>query len=152
MYTGILHFHSLNKWVVLILAILSLSNALMGWLGKKPYTGTSNKLSLYFMISMHVQFLLGLALFFFLSPIIQAALSNMGAAMKEAPMRYWAVEHSFAGIFAIVMVTLGRVLAKKKSTDMAKHKTTVIFYLITLIFIAVNILFPLKFGRNLLPF
>ena len=152
MYTGLLHLHSLNKWLVLILGLLSITNAIIGWLGKKPYTGTSNKLSLFFMISMHVQLILGLVLFFFLSPIIQTAFADMGAAMKDAALRYWSVEHSFAGIIAIITVTLGRVLAKKKTTDLAKHKTTAIYYLITLLLIAVNILFPLKFGKALLPF
>ena len=151
MYTGFSHIHSINKWIILILGVLAIANALSGWLKDKPYTATSNKLSLFFMVSMHVQLLLGVVLYF-ISPTVTGSLQDMGLAMKDSYLRYWTVEHLFVGILAIVFVTLGRVLAKKKATDLAKHKTTAIYYILTLVFVAVNVLLPLWKGKHLFPF
>ena len=80
MYTGLLHLHSLLRYVVLLLIVLAIISAFAGWLGKKSYTNGDAKLTLFTMISVHVQFLIGFVLYF-MSPLVR--LSDIGAAMKE---------------------------------------------------------------------
>lgn len=126
MYTGLLHFHSMMRWIFLVLAIVTLFQALNGWLGKKEFSKLTDKLSLFTFISAHIQLLLGLVLFF-VSPIVEAGLENMGAAMKDAALRMWTVEHPTVMIIGIVLVSLARIKAKKLEDAIAKHKTLAIY-------------------------
>jgi hypothetical protein len=130
MYTGLHHSHFYLRYVVLALLIVVIIMSLMGWLGKKPYTGTNNKLSLSLLIATHVQFLLGLLLYF-VSPFVQFNSSTM----KDATTRYWTVEHISMMIIAVALITAARSTAKKMAVDEAKHKRLFIFNTIALLII-----------------
>jgi uncharacterized membrane protein len=130
MYSGLLHSHSYLRYAVLILLIVVIAVSLMGWLGKKPYTNTNNKLSLFLLIATHLQFLLGLFLYF-VSPFVQFN----STTMKDTTSRYWAVEHASMMIIAVVLITVARSTAKKMTSDESKHKRLFIFNSIALIII-----------------
>lgn len=134
MYTGLLHTHSLLRYVVLILLIVVIIQSLMGWLSRKPYGALDNRLGLFLFISTHTQLLVGLILFF-VSPFVQFS----GAAMKDPSTRYWLVEHNTAMLIAIVLITLARTTSKKMQDSNAKHKRMFIFNAIALAIILVTI-------------
>lgn len=138
MYTGLVHAHSGFRYLVLLLVAVAVIKATVGFFGKKEFTGVDNKLALWALIITHVQFLLGIVLYF-ISPIVKTALSDMGAAMKDATLRFWAVEHVTIMVLAVVAITLGRVLSKKASSDSAKHLRILVFYLVGLILLMVGI-------------
>ena len=130
MYTGLLHSHSYLRYAVLILLVIVIVTSLMGWMNKKSYTATDNKLSLFLFISTHIQLLLGLILYF-VSPFVQFNSSTM----KEATTRYWSVEHIFMMLIAVVLITVARSTAKKMTNDTAKHKRMFIFNTLALVII-----------------
>ena len=132
MYPGLLHSHSYLRYAVLALLILVIVTSLMGWLGKKPYTNTNNKLSLFLLIATHLQFLVGLILYF-VSPFVQFNSS----AMKDS--RYWTVEHVSMMIIAVALITAARSTAKKMTLDEPKHKRLFIFNSIALLIILASI-------------
>jgi len=68
---------------------------------------------LFFMITLDLQLLLGLVLYFVLSPFTTQALNDFGAAMRNAPLRFFAVEHVTLMLAAVILVHVGRVLARK---------------------------------------
>ncbi len=144
MYKILLEAHSGLRFIVLALLVGALINALAGWLGNKPYTGTSRRIALFAFISSHTQLLIGLLLYF-VSPNVQ--LSNMGATMKNETLRYWSVEHLTMMLFAIALITIGYRKAKKLLNDAAKHRKIAIFYGLALLVIIVTILMS---GRPLL--
>lgn len=149
MYIGLLHMHAFLRWIVLILLIVVIVKALSGWLGKKEFTKADDKLSLWAMIVLHIQLLIGLGLYF-ISPYVRFDLGM--EVMKNAESRYWTVEHISMMIVGIAIVTVGRVLAKKKTEAVSKYKTTFIFYLIGLIVILSRIPFPFtNVSRDLFP-
>ena len=84
MYTGMLHLHNLLRYAVVILLVIAVIKGFLGWFGKKEYTKTDNKISLFLLISAHTQLLIGLILYF-ISPIVQTGLSDFGAAMRCSP-------------------------------------------------------------------
>ena len=129
--------HSWTRWLVLILAIIVIFKAVSGWLGKKPFEKQDNILGASFVGSMHLQLLLGLLLYFVFSPMGLNAISTlgMGAVMKNAEMRYWAVEHISVMILAAVLAQVGRSLSKKAATDLEKHKKSAIFYGVALVLV-----------------
>ncbi len=132
MYTGFLHLHDTLRWLLLIVIAITVVKYLIGWLGKKPWTKIDNVLGIVFTSLMDLQLLTGLVLYFFLSPVTKLALSDFGAAMKDAGLRFYAVEHISMMVIAVVLVHVGRAKSKKAKTDLSKFKTASIFFLIAL--------------------
>ena len=132
MYATLLLIHSVLRWVLLILVIIALVRSIPGWSRNRLYQPIDNKLSLFALILAHTQALTGIVLYI-VSPIVQAGLRDMGAAMKQAEIRFWVVEHIAGMIVAVALLTIGRVASKKKSSDRAKHKTIVVYFVLALI-------------------
>ena len=153
MYSIVLYVHSLLRWVVLVLAVVAIARAARGVSGSgRPFSRADDKVGLSFMIALDVQLLIGLALYFALSPITTAALSGFGAAMKDRTLRFWAVEHAFAMILGIVLVHIGRVAVRRAKDAPAKHKKALVFYALGTLCIVAGIPWPfLPYGRGLLP-
>jgi hypothetical protein len=135
MYTGFLHLHDTLRWLILLSLVATLVKYLAGWLGRKRWEKMDNILGLVFTSLMDLQLLTGLALYFFLSPITQLALSNFGGAMKDADLRFYAVEHFSMMLIAVILVHIGRAKSKKARNDASKFKITFIFFLIALLVI-----------------
>ncbi|MDT3403539.1 cytochrome B [Mucilaginibacter terrae] len=133
-YQIIKYLHSGLRFVVLILIVLAILQALAGWLGNKTYSQGNRKLNMFAMISAHTQFLFGLILYF-VSPFVQFG-SN---TMKEATTRYWTVEHIAMMLFAIVLITIGHSKSKKAVVPQLKHRAIAIFYILAVLIIVVAI-------------
>ena len=126
--------HSGFRYVVFVLALVAIIQSLLGWLGKKPYTEINRKINLFTLISAHTQLLIGIVLYF-LSLSGHYAVQFNSETMKNPTLRYFAVEHWFGMIIAIVLITIGHSKAKKTETSEAKHKTIAIFYIIAFLVI-----------------
>jgi len=135
MYEGILVLHNTLRWLLLISLVITLARYLTGWLGNLPWKKLDNVLGIVFTSLMDLQLLLGLVLYFFLSPVMKAAFSDFGAAMKDAALRFYAVEHFSMMLIAVVLVHIGRAKSKKAKTDRKKFMTASIFFLIALVLI-----------------
>jgi hypothetical protein len=133
MYPGFLHLHDTLRWLLLVSLVITLIKYLVGWFGNQPWKKVDNILGIVFTSLMDVQLLTGLVLYFFLSPITKMALSDFGAAMKNADLRFYAVEHLSMMLIAVVLVHIGRAKSKKAATDTSKFKLATIFYLIALV-------------------
>ncbi len=133
MYTGFLHLHDTLRWLVLLSIVVTLIKYLTGWLGNQPWKKLDNILGIVFTSLMDLQLLIGLVLYFFLSPVTKIALSDFGAAMKDANLRFYAVEHLSMMLIAVVLVHIGRAKSKKAKTDLGKFKIASIFFLIALV-------------------
>lgn len=141
MYTGLLHTHSLVRWIMLALLILSVFKAYNGWKSKRSFTASDKKLTLFTLIFSHLQLLIGFVLYM-VSPIVQSAILDMGAAMKDKMLRFWAVEHISVMIISILIITIGNALSKKASSDTEKFKKIFIFFGIGLVLILISIPWP----------
>ncbi len=128
MEQGLLHAHSWLRWIILLLVFGAIVTSLTGWLGNKPYTQRNKRLALFLTISADIQLLIGLVMYFFTSQITKMARADFGAAMGDSNLRFWAVEHFLMMIIAIALFHIGKVKAAKASTDVQKHKKSVIFY------------------------
>jgi hypothetical protein len=142
LYAIFLPLHSILRWVVVITALLAVGRALMGWLGKRPWTGLDRKAGLWFTIAMDSQVLVGLILYFFLSPLTTLAMRNFGGAMSDATLRYFAVEHLTMMIIAVVLVHIGSARSKKAGSDNAKHRNAAIWFGLALLVMLAAIPWP----------
>ena len=151
MDAGLLHLHNLLRWVVLLFLIIVLLKSASGMNGNKPFTASDRKTALFLMISVDIQLLIGLALYFMKG--WNKVLASGGEAMKNAAMRFWSVEHIMGMIIAIILVHIGYSAAKKPIADAAKFKKVFWFNLIALIIILVTIPWPFRalVGRPWFP-
>lgn len=113
MYTATLFIHSWLRYVVLLLGLALIAGAVSG-LRRGSWSSGLERLHVTFMAVLDVQLIIGLGLYFFLSPITQAALANMGAAMKDAHLRWFGVEHIGTMLVAVVVAHLGRIRSKRQ--------------------------------------
>ena len=135
MYTGLLHTHSILRYLILIALLVVIIKAIVGLTNKQPFTRLDNKLSLYLFIFTHTQLLVGLILYF-VSPFVKLG----SETMSEKVTRYWTVEHIFGMLVAVVLITLARTTSKRMTDDGAKHKRMFIFNFVALVVI-VTIIF-----------
>ena len=138
MYPILDRAHSGLRWVVLLLLVAAITTAFQSW--KSGRKGQS-KLPLYAMISVHVQLLLGLALYF-LSPYVRFE----SGVMKDTLLRFYTVEHITMMLLAIGLITIGYSRAKRSKDEAAKGKTTFLFYLVGLLLILAAIPWPFREG------
>jgi hypothetical protein len=133
MENGLLHLHSLLRWVILGLLLLSLFQAL----GRHKAV---TKTSLLLLIASHITLLIGLYQYFTGAFGFKLFLNNgVAAVMKDSAMRFWAVEHIFGMILAIVLITIARGKAKS-----SKYAALTWLYLIALVVIVASVPWPIR--------
>jgi hypothetical protein len=119
MYETLLLLHSWIRWIALI-AIVGATLAAVR--GKVEGTGSLvDRWGLAAVSALDLQMLLGLILYLAVSPNMKEILAHFGEAMKNPQLRFWAVEHITAMFVALILVHVGRVLARKAKTPAAKR-------------------------------
>jgi hypothetical protein len=139
----IIKLHSFLRWALLLLMVVSIVKAAMSLSGKNPYTPSDRKRTLFTMIAAHLQLVIGIILYM-TSGVVQAGRSNMAAAMKDASLRFWTVEHITMMIMAIVFITIGNIRSKKMDTDAGKYKQILIWFGLALLVIIAAMPWPFR--------
>lgn len=151
LYAITLFLHAWLRWIILGLCSVQLIRSLQGMQQDRALGPLDKRLGLGLLISVDVQLLLGLLLFGWLSPVTDAAFADMRAAMKYAPLRFFVAEHTFGMVLFVIGIHLTRILAKKKPTARAAHRTTAIGLGIALLIALLSIPWPSRpYGRPLL--
>lgn len=144
MYTILLDLHSILRWVIIVLALMAIvGNAN----SRKPFTTSNGKVGLFLMISAHTTLVIGLYLYFF-GPWGLATIRNLGfgEVMKDPVSRFYAIEHIFGMLVAIVLITVARRAAKKNIPDASKHRRVFWLVLIALVIILATVPWPFRAG------
>lgn len=142
-YTLLLHLHSIGRWIVLLLLLFAIFNSMVA--GNRPWIRTDARTGTILVIFADLMFLLGLVLWFFGSrgyKLIETF--GMSGVMKDPSNRFFAVEHIAMMLIAIILLHIGKAQARKPIGDRAKHRRTLIFYLLALIIILVSIPWPFR--------
>lgn len=138
MYNGLLHAHSGLRWIALILLVVAIVNAFISK-GKGIYLKKDKMISLFAMVMLHTQLLIGFVLYF-LSPKVNFS----EGWMKNPLFRFYGMEHLLLMLIAIVLVTIGRKKAEKASVASQKHTKIMVWYTIGLILILASIPWPFR--------
>lgn len=139
LYSIIDHAHSGLRYVVLALLLAAIVQALGKRRSGEVYPA-KNKLGLYAFMATHIQLLLGLILYLWLSPKV---IFESGT-MKDAVLRFYTVEHMSLMLVAIALITVGYIRAKKQAGINKGWKTIAMFYGIGLIIIIAMIPWPFR--------
>jgi NADH:ubiquinone oxidoreductase subunit 2 (subunit N) len=128
--------HSGLRWVVLGLLVYAIFNALR----KKDFYAKSDRmLNMFAMVSLHIQLVIGLILYF-----TSEKVKFVDGWMGDSIRRFYGMEHILLMVIAIVLVTIGHAKAKRATESAKKHKTILIFYAIGLILIIASIPWPFR--------
>ena len=139
MYLTVLLLHSWLRW----LALVGGAGAAVSALGRgSEALRRTERWGLIFMIALDVQLLVGLLLYGMLSPFTAEAMRDFGAAMRNPVLRFWAVEHITMMLAAVILVHVGRVLARKTTNVDLKRKRLLICFPLALLLVLGGIPWP----------
>jgi hypothetical protein len=140
MYPVVLLLHSWLRWAVLLLGLVACARGLTR--ARRPWTPTDERVGAWFTGALDLQFLLGVILYFVLSPFTRAAMQDFGAAMATSALRFWAVEHAFGMLIGIALAHVGRVRIRRAASDAQRHRLGAIFFGLALLVILASIPWP----------
>ena len=142
-YAIFLHLHSIGRWIILLLLLIAIFNSMVA--GNRPWIRTDARTGTILVIFADLMFIIGLVIWYFGSrgyKLIETM--GMSAVMKDASARFFAVEHIAMMLVTIILIHIGKAQARKPIGDKAKHRRTLVFYLIALILILVSIPWPFR--------
>jgi hypothetical protein len=142
LYPPMLALHSLLRWAVLAAGLFVVLRALNGIRTRRAWAPGDDRASQAFVGLLDLQFLIGLALYFVLSPMTRIAFQDFGAAMGNSVLRFWAVEHLVGMLVGVTLAHIGRARIRR-ATDPAKRQTlAAVFFGLAMVAIVVAIPWP----------
>src|SRR3954453_11358709 len=140
MYTTLLAVHSWVRWLALIAVVGTTLAAVRGKVAGA--SSLADRWGMVAMMALDIQLLLGLLLYFVVSPNMKAILDNFGGAMRDPALRFWAVEHTVSMFAAIALAHVGRVLARKAASPAVKRSRLLICFGLSMVLIIVGMPWP----------
>jgi len=128
--------HSYWAYLVFLMMVIAVINALIKYFGKKEYKPRDFRIALFTLIVSHIQLLIGIALWFTQDYFGENTIKEV---MGNSALRSNAVEHPIAMILAVVFITVGYSKHKKKLTSTGKLKPLAIFYTLALLLVLAKI-------------
>ena len=151
MYTAVLIIHSWMRWITVLLALAATANAFRAH--RTPGRLPGKTWDTVFMAAIDLQVLIGLFLYFGLSPFTVEAMNNMSAAMKNPGLRFWAVEHAIGMFVVMALVRMGRIMAANAKTAASQRNRRLICFVLATLVMLGSIPWPgMVAGRPLFRF
>ena len=137
---GLIAAHSGMRYIVLLLLVIALVNAIMN-LKSDKYSKKDRLINLFAMVFLHIQLLVGLILYFI--DLSEKTKVRFGDGMMADPIaRFFTMEHLLMMIVAIALVTIGHIKSKKAIDANKKHKIILRYYGLGILVIFVAIPWP----------
>jgi hypothetical protein len=150
MYTALLFLHSWLRWLVILSGAATLGAAVGGVMtGRMWLPGDKIRLAL-FTRSLDVQFLIGLILYVFLSPVTRSGFENLPLTMRDPILRFFVVEHIVGMLVALALAHVGHARARKATEASARHRAILVFVGLAMVVLLLSIPWPgMPGGREL---
>ncbi|WP_267403030.1 MULTISPECIES: hypothetical protein [unclassified Chryseobacterium] len=141
MYQTLTFLHSTFRWLVLLSLLYAIFCAYKGYFSNKEFSKTDNTVRHWTATIAHVQLILGI-IFYSQSPIIKYFWKNFSDAKQSLDLLFFGLIHISLMLLAIVLITIGSAVSKRKPTDKEKFKTMLIYFFIALLIIFIAIPWP----------
>lgn len=141
MYQTLTFYHSFFRWLVLVSLLLAIYRGAMGLRKKSSFSKTDNLFRHWTATIAHVQLLIGITLYT-QSPPVKYFWANKSVAIKNLDVTFFSLIHAILMLTAIVVITIGSALAKRRLTDEAKFKTMFTWFGVALLIIFLAIPWP----------
>jgi membrane protease YdiL (CAAX protease family) len=127
--------HSGWAYIALLVLIVAVVNAAMGFFSDKEFKEKDLRIPLFTLIVFHLQLIIGLIGYYTSNYYDTMRSVGMGEVMKQPELRLMLVEHPIMMILAIVLITMGFSKHKKQLTDKGRFKTILLYYGIALLLV-----------------
>lgn len=141
MYSTLLVLHASIRWVVLFFLLYAVYRAFVGYHKSRTFSKTDHVFRHWTATVAHIQLMIGVTLYT-QSPIVNYFWTDTQAALKNREVLFYSLVHIALMLTAIVVLTIGSALAKRKTTDKGKFKTMLIWFSIALLIIFIAIPWP----------
>ncbi len=141
MYPILLTVHSLFRWAVLISLLYALYRGYKGWLSGGAFSGLDDNVRHITATIAHVQLLIGFVLYW-LSPLAIYFRNYLKEGMGQREIRFFGMEHPAMMFIAIVVLSIGSSLSKRKPEARQKFKTMALWFSFALLIILLSIPWP----------
>jgi|SRR6218665_1734041 len=141
MYQSLLFCHSILRWLVLVSLLYAIYRAYAGYRSRAVFSTTDNAVRHWTATIAHVQLIFGIILYTE-SPVINYFWKNSAEAFKNTEITFFSLIHSILMLTAIVIITIGSALAKRKPADADKFKTMLLWFSLALFIIFIAIPWP----------
>lgn len=136
MYQGLLHSHSGLRWIVLGLVVFAFFNAITR---KSTYENRDKMLYKFTMIFTHLQFTIGLVLYF-----VSPKLKFVDGWMKNDMLRFFGMEHLVGMLLFVLLVTFAKSRSEKAELAEDKQKKARLFFGLALLALLAFIPWPFR--------
>jgi len=138
MYQTLIFLHSIFRWLVLLSLFYAIFRSYKGLKAKLVFTKADNTVRHLTATVAHIQLMLGIILYS-QSPAVKHFFATVNKNGSITEPVFFGVIHISTMLSAIVIITIGSALAKRKPTDQEKFKTMLVWFSIalTLIFLAI---------------
>jgi hypothetical protein len=148
-YSFGLAVHNGMRWVVLSLGLFVILSTLIGWLRGRAWGAGDERLHSAFVGFVDLQFLAGLILYAFLSPLPQAFFAELPATMKVPTIRFFMLDHPVSMFIAIAIIH-GARNASKRASGSRRFRIVSLTTALALTIMLASIPWPgLRYGRPL---
>lgn len=141
MYQILTFLHSILRWLVLGSLLIAIIQAFRGYNLKLRFKPADNAIRHWTATAAHLQLMVGMILYG-KSPLVKYFWDNPAEASKKMEFLFFGILHILLMIIAIVLLTIGSALAKRRAQDQAKFKTMLFWFLAALIIILIAIPWP----------
>jgi hypothetical protein len=141
MYQTLTFYHSIIRWLVLVSLIFSIYKAYKGYFSKSVFTKTDNSIKHWTATIAHIQLVIGIILYS-QSPLINYFWKNFKESLQDFDTLFFGLIHILLMLTAIIIITIGSALSKRKTTDQDKFKTMLVWFSIALLLILIAIPWP----------
>ena len=141
MYQTFIFLHSFFRWFVVLSLCYALVRAISGYITGRPFSKTDNTIRHWTATIAHIQLVLGIMVYI-KSPVIRYFGAHFKEAIKEWDTVFFALVHAVVMLFAIVMLTIGSALTRRKTTDKEKFSTMLFWFAIAFVLIFIAIPWP----------
>jgi len=141
MYDLLIFSHSLFRWLVLISLLYAIYRAYKGLASQSVFSKTDNAMRHWTATIAHIQLVIGMIIYT-QSPLVRYFLQNFSIAVRQADAVFFGLIHITLMLAAIVVITIGSSLAKRRPTDREKFRTMLVWFSIALLIIFMAIPWP----------
>ena len=141
MYQVFIFLHSFFRWFVVLSLCYALVRSFSGYITGRKFSKADNTVRHWTATIAHVQLILGIMVYM-KSPVIRYCFSHFKEAIKEWDTVFFALVHAVVMLAAIVILTIGSALARRRSADNEKFRTMLFWFATAFILIFIAIPWP----------
>jgi hypothetical protein len=134
MYQTLLIAHSYIRWFVLISLFTAIYRSCKGYFSNSEFSKIDNSIRHWTATVAHIQLLVGIIIYT-QSPIVKYFWGNFKEASQYLENIFFGLIHLIFMLTAIIVITIGSALAKRKQGDREKFKTMFIWFSVALLII-----------------